>query len=77
MTNLLNQLEDIHSFENEHIKSWHITFMQPNEIISRGKTYQAYNAIAAIKLFNDEYPNATLLYIASSDLFKLKFGYGD
>lgn len=56
------------------MKSYHITFLSgPDAMISTGKTYQAPTPIAALAEFEIEFPDATFLYIASSDMFNYKY----
>lgn len=56
------------------MKSYHITFLKSSDDqVSTGKTYQAMTPICALAEFEIEYPNATFLYIASSDMFNYKY----
>lgn len=56
------------------MKSYHITFLaSQTEQVSTGKTYEAPTPIAALEIFGKEYPDATFLYIASSDMFNYKY----
>ena len=56
------------------MKAYHITFLKSSDDqVSTGKTYQAMTPICALAEFEIEYPNATFLYIASSDMFNYKY----
>lgn len=41
--------------------------------VATGKNYEANDEIKALRLFWSEYPKATFLYIASSDMFDYKY----
>lgn len=57
------------------MKTYHITFILPTDSIATGKRYEAHDPIQALKEFEFEFPTATFLYIASSDMFTHKYGY--
>ncbi len=55
------------------MKEYHITFISKDTNISTGKKYHADNAIGALKQFEEEFPEAIFLYIASEEMFNYKY----
>jgi hypothetical protein len=56
------------------MKAFHITYKEnETDNICTGKRYNADNAISALIHFENEYPNALFLYIASEDMFNYKY----
>jgi len=49
----------------------------PEDSIASGIRYEAVSPIAALAQFELEFPEAIFLYIASSDMFTHKYGYGN
>lgn len=54
-------------------KKYHIVFMEPDQTRSTGITYEAETVTGALRQFFAENTNALFLYVASEDLFKLKY----
>lgn len=59
------------------MKVYHITYIMPGDSIATGTRYEAVSPIAALAQFELEFPEAIFLYIASSDMFNHKYGYGN
>ena len=59
--------------ETQPNKKYHIVFMETGQTRSTGITYEAETVTGALSQFFAESPNALFLYIASEDLFKLKY----
>lgn len=55
------------------MKTYHVTFLNPDDNIAKGKKYQAKDEIAALVEFQIEYPDAIFLYIASEEMFNYKY----
>ena len=55
------------------MKEYHITFLTKDDNIAKGKKYQADNVIGALMQFEEEYPDAIFLYIASEEMFNYKY----
>ena len=56
------------------MKKFHIVFLEKDtDTISIGKHYLATDNIGAILKFNNEFPNAVFLYIASEEMFDCRF----
>jgi len=55
------------------MKTYHITFLESDKAsVSTGMNYFATSPIGALIKFENEYPNAVFLYVASQDMFNLK-----
>lgn len=59
--------------ETQPDKKYHIVFMETGQTRSTGITYEAETVTGALSQFFAESPNALFLYVASEDLFKLKY----
>ena len=59
--------------ETQLNKKYHIVFMETGQTRSTGITYEAETVTGALSQFFAESPNALFLYVASEDLFKLKY----
>lgn len=55
------------------MKEYHITFLTKDDNIAKGKKYSATSARAALLFFEEEYPEAVFLYIASEEMFNYKY----
>jgi hypothetical protein len=55
------------------MKRYHIMFRLGTHGVATGKNYEANDEIKALRLFWQEYPEATFLYIASSAMFDYKY----
>ena len=59
------------------MKVYHITYIMPSDNIATGIRYEAESPIIALAEFEIDFPDAIFLYIASSDMFTHKYGYGN
>jgi hypothetical protein len=55
------------------MKTYHVTFIEPGELVSTGKRYEAKDEIQALEMFRVEHPNDVFLYIASEEMFNYKY----
>ena len=54
------------------MKSYYITFMEGNSFYASGKRYEVESPFVALAMFQMEFPQAILIYLSSSDMFKFK-----
>lgn len=55
------------------MRRYHIMFRLGSHGVATGKNYEATDEIKALRMFRQDYPDATFLYIASSEMFDYKY----
>lgn len=55
------------------MKVYHVTYLEPGEVIATGKNYVAHDEIQALELFRMDFPKVIFLHIASEEMMGYKY----